>query len=261
MSNEYEVCPSCGSHIPANSAVCPYCQFVIYQDDDDFVLPSLKSGNSKTSRSTNVARHAKVEEPISNTNTFSNLNFDGMEKIEVHQEPISIPVEKIEDLPTRKPKVKEEKESPFKYILLFIVLLVIFCGLGYTGVNVLMGKGIPFLSSTEKETSEPVSTPIPTIEATIEPTVEPTSEPIETQEPVQEEVTTPSTIGSVDILTDVIRVRDGAGTDYNEVGEATNGQHYDVYEQYFDGTYTWYRIGDNQWVPTDGTWMNFNPNS
>ena len=153
-----------------------------------------------------------------------------------------------------KPKIKQEKQaSPLKYILLFVVLLLVFCTAGYIGVNVLTGKGLPFLpQETAVPTKQPVSTPTPTPEVTATP--EATVVPTATPEP---EISEDGSIGTVEITADNIRERFSASTDSEEVGQALAGEQYTVYEEYTDGVYTWYRIGENVWVPTDGTWMTF----
>jgi len=40
----------------------------------------------------------------------------------------------------------------------------------------------------------------------------------------------------------------------NIVGKAHMGETYTVFEQRNDKDYTWYRIGENQWIANDGTW-------
>lgn len=280
MKTEYEICPNCGSHIPAGTAVCPYCQYVIYQDDNDMELPSLKASSEKPSRSSAPShrsahravyenpgysqtryssRHSMdyVEEPEEEqqqTHTLSDLKFD-IPLDEQPQDPeYRIPENTMDYIEMPKPKIKQEKQaSPLKYILLFVVLLLVFCTAGYIGVNVLTGKGLPFLpQETATPTKQPVSTPTPTPEVTATP--EPTVVPTATPEP---EIADDGSIGTVEITADNIRERSSASTDSEEVGQALAGEQYTVYEEYNDGVYTWYRIGENVWVPTDGTWMTF----
>lgn len=282
MKNDYEVCPNCGSHIPAGTAVCPYCQYVIYQDDDDIELPSLKT-NAHVSKQQKKQRHGNDDaafypkhaathqqyeyrdtvpfpsdpEP-EKTNTFSELHF---EDIQDNDDEKLYTSGNSDDYEYVKPPVakREKKESAGKYIILFVVLLVVFCGTGYVGVNLLTGKGIPFLP---KETAEPVKQTVSTPASTLTPSPTPTPEVTATPEPTvlpsaEPEATDDSSIGTVDILADSVRERATADTDGAVVGMALAGEQYTVYEEYNDGVYTWYRIGENVWVPTDGTWMTF----
>ena len=234
MKTEYEICPNCGSHIPAGTAVCPYCQYVIYQDDNDMELPSLKTSSEKSSHSS-APSHRAVHRAVYENPGDSQTRYSSRHSMDYMEEP------------------EEKQASPLKYILLFVVLLLVFCTAGYIGVNVLTGKGLPFLpQETAVPTKQPVSTsaPTPEVTATPEATVVPTATP-------EPEIAEDGSIGTVEITADNIRERFSASTDSEEVGQALAGEQYTVYEEYTDGVYTWYRIGENVWVPTDGTWMTF----
>lgn len=61
---------------------------------------------------------------------------------------------------------------------------------------------------------------------------------------------------SVLITVKTINVRRDPSTDSkgNIVGKVHMGEMYTVFEQSKDKDYTWYRIGDDQWIANDGTW-------
>lgn len=54
-----------------------------------------------------------------------------------------------------------------------------------------------------------------------------------------------------------IHIRTGASTAADNVGNAYNAEAYDVYEIKTAGGYTWYRIGEDRWVASNGTWARY----
>jgi len=61
---------------------------------------------------------------------------------------------------------------------------------------------------------------------------------------------------SVLIAVKAIRIRSNPSTENEEniIGLACMGETYTVYEQVKDDKYTWYRIGVEEWIASDGTW-------
>lgn len=251
MNSDYEVCPKCGNRIAPGTSVCPYCQFVLYSEDDDIHLPSLKQ-----------EKHSSASSSAASTHTFTSLNLETVREPEE-----SVPVSREEpswsddssyeeEEPVRRHR-KKKKSSGFKYVLLFVLLTAVLLCAGFIGVNVLLGNDLPFGRKEEKtaDTATPSTAPVPSSTPVATPSTTPeattSSEP---EEPVS------STLGHVVITADAIRIRTEPSTQAQENGSATSGQEYDVYEESNDGTYTWYRIGEDQWVPTDGTWMTFTAN-
>ena len=82
------------------------------------------------------------------------------------------------------------------------------------------------------------------------PTPTPTPEPTPEGEPV---------IGQATINVTDLTIRNGAGVSFEYVDLAEPDTTYDVYETAEADGYTWYRIGENQWVPSDGTWIAYTP--
>lgn len=67
-------------------------------------------------------------------------------------------------------------------------------------------------------------------------------------------------IGKATVKVSKLRIRDKASTSGNKVGYVKKGKTYDVYETKTSGGYTWYRIGDDQWIADDGTWITYKSN-
>ena len=55
----------------------------------------------------------------------------------------------------------------------------------------------------------------------------------------------------VKVLVDNLRIREDAGTNFDIVGYVVKDNFYNYYETKDNGGYTWYRIGDKQWVATN----------
>lgn len=83
-------------------------------------------------------------------------------------------------------------------------------------------------------------------------------EKTETKEP--EKPAAPKTLGKLRIIVDAIRIRKGPGTTYEQVGMVYENETFDVYERSKGEGYNWYRIGENKWVGSDGTYVKFTPN-
>lgn len=108
--------------------------------------------------------------------------------------------------------------------------------------------GKPAETATPEPTPEATATPTPTPAPT--PTPTPTPEPTPEGEPV---------IGQATINVMDLTIRNGAGVSFEYVDLAEPDATYDVYETAEADGYTWYRIGENQWVPSDGTWIAYTP--
>ena len=162
-------------------------------------------------------------------------------------------------------------------VVALALVLYIFVPKAYNGT---FGK-IPFLPSAQvQETAEPSSTPTAAIETTPTPTVEATATPdasadasasassdaaatpTATAAPTATASTssTGSVIGRVTVNVNGLNIRSSASTAGNAVGSATNGQTYDVYSTTSAGGYTWYQIGNNQWIADNGSWVTYKAN-
>lgn len=162
-------------------------------------------------------------------------------------------------------------------VVALALVLYIFVPKAYNGT---FGK-IPFLPSAQvQETAKPSSTPTAAIETTPTPTVEATATPdasadasasassdaaatpTATAAPTATASTssTGSAIGRVTVNVNGLNIRSSASTAGNAVGSATNGQTYDVYSTTSAGGYTWYQIGNNQWIADNGSWVTYKAN-
>ena len=162
-------------------------------------------------------------------------------------------------------------------VVALALVLYIFVPKAYNGT---FGK-IPFLPSAQvQETAKPSSTPTAAIETTPTPTVEATATPdasadasasassdaaatpTATAAPTATASTssTGSVIGRVTVNVNGLNIRSSASTAGNAVGAATNGQTYDVYSTTSAGGYTWYQIGNNQWIADNGSWVTYKAN-
>lgn len=81
---------------------------------------------------------------------------------------------------------------------------------------------------------------------------------------VIEETTTENTssdsngvIGEATVKVNKLRIRSKAATSSEKVGYVKKGKSYDVYETKTAGGYTWYRIGEDQWIANDGSWITY----
>ena len=77
---------------------------------------------------------------------------------------------------------------------------------------------------------------------------------IETQK-----VTTPvernESVNQIRVIVDNLRVRTGHSTNSQAIGFVQNKGIYNDLEVYSDGTYTWHKIDDEQWIADNGNWL------
>lgn len=158
-------------------------------------------------------------------------------------------------------------------VVALALVLYIFVPKAYNGT---FGK-IPFLPSADvQETATPSATPTATIETT--PTVEATATPdasadasatassssettaTATATATASTTTTGSAIGRATVNVSGLNIRSSASTGGSVVGTATSGQTYDVYSSTTSGGYTWYQIGNNQWIADNGSWVTYKAN-
>ncbi len=74
---------------------------------------------------------------------------------------------------------------------------------------------------------------------------------------VSNETPTDTVIGTAIVHVSNLRVRKGAGTGYSVVGVTQDGGTYNVYEVVQDDFYTWYKIGSEQWIASNGSWVTY----
>lgn len=64
-------------------------------------------------------------------------------------------------------------------------------------------------------------------------------------------------IGEISVRVNRLNIRQEPSKTSKSLGHVQNGVSYPVYEITSAGGYTWYRIGDGQWVADDGSWVNY----
>ena len=64
-------------------------------------------------------------------------------------------------------------------------------------------------------------------------------------------------VGTAKVKVSNLNIRENAHTDSASKGHAEMGKTYDVYAVARDESYTWYRIGEGQWIASDGSWVEF----
>lgn len=65
-------------------------------------------------------------------------------------------------------------------------------------------------------------------------------------------------IGTATVNVDLLNIRSSASTSASSVGYAEYGKSYSVLSQTVNGGYTWYQIGENQWIAdVSGKWVTY----
>ncbi|MDO4413653.1 MAG: sigma-70 family RNA polymerase sigma factor [Erysipelotrichaceae bacterium] len=136
-------------------------------------------------------------------------------------------------------KVSEREYNPREYWLKRIIVIVLFAILA-----VGIGVAYAIIRTNHTEKPEPVNTT-----ETETPAPEETTETTASPEPTEETVPEDASIGTAFILVTDLTMRKGPGVIYEQNGMAEPLQTYTVYEVTEADGYTWYRVGDEQWVP------------
>ena len=64
-------------------------------------------------------------------------------------------------------------------------------------------------------------------------------------------------VGKVKVNVSGLNIRKLPNASSDKAGKTENGKSYDVYDIYNGATYTWYRIGDGQWIADNGSWVTY----
>ncbi|MGN1389181.1 MAG: SH3 domain-containing protein [Bulleidia sp.] len=148
-------------------------------------------------------------------------------------------------------------------VALIVILAVIALGLGTYFIapgiyNSTFGK-LPFLPSAETTAAAPEATAAPTPTAAPTATPEPSAS-ASAEAAASAEASTSSVIGTVTVNVSGLNIRSSASTAGEKVGTAESGKSYDVLSTSNDGTYTWYQIGENQYIADNGSWCTYKAN-
>ena len=196
----------------------------------------------------------EVVEEIPEDNLDEEIESEG---VKVEKKAEVIPVVKKEEYvektaeekrPTRSTQPRKTKKRKVNWLHLLLVMaigLLILLGLWYL---LFKGKG-------DKTPSNTVVTPEPT-QATQPAETEETKE--ETKEEEKQTENTGGVQGSVEIANDMaINIRTKPSTEGDIVGTVYTSEIYEVFEIKKDDDYTWYRIGDDQWIADGGGWLTY----
>ena len=144
---------------------------------------------------------------------------------------------------------EEEERGGFPLWAKLIVLAAALCVLGFILFDT---KLLGLLPGSKGSTPQPT----PEITASAEPAETPEATPETTPEvPAHPE----GSLGKASVNISGLRIRTGPGTDAAIVGEASNGEIFEVYEVKNDGTFDWYRVGENRWIANNGTYATYTP--
>lgn len=130
-------------------------------------------------------------------------------------------------------------KTMMKTILIYAVLTIVLLFAG-TRIAGLLMNGTP---KTKAEAT-------PSATATATPTAVPTVTPAPT-------VSADTSLGTITIGSSEINVRSTPSTTGKLVTTAQPNSTHTVYETTTNEGYTWYRIGENEWVPDGGNWLTY----
>lgn len=258
MSNYY--CLNCGSLVPAGEKFCPVCGDPVTGND------RLQTNNIKFPESAPEAdtlgfvpveekKAAPAVQPQADAKTIT------VKKQPQKQESAPAPVKEkkpslfsrifFEEVEVDDDEYEEEKHHSHALPIILIILLAVLIGaFGFLylekpdllnrGLNKI-GLGLPgYSSSAAAATVEASTSAVP-------------SEAAATATPAVS-----TSIGTLTVNIESINIRDTAATTGNALGQATQGTQYTVLASQTGEGYTWYEIGENQWIAdSNGEWVTF----
>jgi hypothetical protein len=262
MSTVY--CINCGSLIPSGQKYCPVCGNCLIEDKklsapaeipashtaDTISLLDVSdadtaelTGNSAAAKTIAVEKPAPVQteqeaepEEKKHRNPFASIFF---EEVEVDDDGNEIPAPKAEKTKNNNEDGGKKSSHVFSTILI-IILAVLVGALGYlyfekpavlnSGLKKI-GLSLPGYSTASVSSASTSASAAPT--ATVSPY-----------------------IGKLTVSIESINIRDTYATTGNPLGKALQGSSYDVLAVQTGEGYTWYEIGENQWIAdSNGEWV------
>ncbi len=270
MSN---YCLNCGSLVPAGKKFCPVCGDPIADtntqqtakvsfppapseaDTLDFApienskpvpvqegAKTISVQQPKPQAKKEPAKQAKEKKP----NFFSNIFFEEVE---------------VEDEPETAASQNQEKKHSVLPMILLVLLAVLIGAFGFLyfekpsvlnkGLNAI-GLGLPGYSEKTTAAASASATAAPAASATAAAT---------SSAATTTAAAASTSKGTVTITLDTINIRDTASTTGNAVGQVTKGASYTVLATASGEGYTWYEIGQNQWIAdSNGEWVTYKAN-
>ena len=260
MAKKY--CTNCGKEIEEDAKFCPYCGQPVF-DEDTNQAGVQPDSNNIDNQPTDVyqrpddTQYNQDQDPY-NTYDYTNpYNTDPYGSTNPYNSDSSYEEEE-----------QDSYEEHSKTLLIIIIVAVIVAALVFCGI--VFGKDIngffydhtgfqiPFLEQAEKsedtDKAEVVSTPKPT--ETTEATPIPTETPVPTETPIPTAATKTGTVyinASAKIQDINVRNKPSTGSGTDTGKNVYPGDKVTIYETIQSGGYTWYRIGDNEWIADNGS--------
>lgn len=236
MGQRKKICVNCGTKVDIDKDICPTCggtQFRRSEDDGTTIL-----------RFTSVQN--KVEEDTQEIPQISRRKIVLGKKIRNRWKKwkrkagksLAGTGEKAEAL---KDKFQSLPETTRKLSLILGAVVIV--------LVVVLIVAMLVIGNKNSEGTAPAASPTPSSETTAAPeTPDATANP------------DGSAIGKAVILEDIINVRTAPDTGAAILGIVEIDSQHDVYEIRSDGDYTWYRIGDEQWIAdSHDEWVKYTP--
>ena len=203
-----------------------------------------------------IAEPVEIEKPEVKEEVVPTTNRSFQEeKVEVEN------VKPIKEEPTRVAKPKR-KVNPLRFLLVLLLALLLIFG----GYYLFFSKDKkPAAPASNQETTTETNTTTEETSGTENSTTGENTTNSETNTNTNSEEPQKDTdgkpIGTLEVLADDgINVRTGPSTDNDVVEAVEDGRKLDVYEISEDGTYTWYRIGEDKWIADGGGWVDYKKN-
>ncbi|MCR4952044.1 MAG: SH3 domain-containing protein [Solobacterium sp.] len=167
------------------------------------------------------------------------------------REEISISAPAAKKAPEELPEPEEDEEMEKKGLPVLTKILMFLAAAACLVLLIFDSKLLGILPSGKKNNTPSQQSGEPSAEVT------PSADPAEvTPTPVPHPE---GSVGSARVQITGLRIRKGPGTNYEIIGEASNGEIFDVYEIKNDGTFDWYRVGENKWIANNGQYAVYTP--
>lgn len=260
MAKQY--CMNCGSIVDDSTGYCPVCGEPLGQKVEKKEETTQTTINVAFPKDPEIESTQQIPVEVQQQTLphipSQNVQVDDEEEDEKPVNPVKKflsrivfePDEEEYDEPkkTRSHSDDEESSFPVLPVVLVVIVSILIGSIGYLWIarpDVLnsglktIGLGLP--GYQEEVKPEPTTTAEPT--ASAEATVEP-------------EVTAEPSLGTVTVAIESINIRSLPSTSGDALGKAKNGTSYEILDKESAEGYTWYKIGEDQWIADkDGTWV------
>lgn len=236
MGQRKKICVNCGAKVDYDRDICPSCggtQFRRSEDDGTSILrfTSMQNTVEESTEEIPQVKRRKIVLGKKIRNRWKKWKRKAGKSLAETGEKAEELQERFNRLPSSTRQLSLILGAVA--VVLVVVLIIAFVVVG--------GK--------DKKGGKAVATPTPSAEVT------PTPESLEaTADPDG------NPIGEVVILEDIINVRTAPDTGAAVLGIVEVDTTHDVYEIQSDAEYTWYRIGDEQWIAdSNQEWVKYTP--